>query len=433
MNLIAQAFETEEEYNGTLRAGTSDVATARVTVFYNRLDPKEIRVKIGDITWFNTPPRQPIPAEEVSRLDFWCKDNELTLKLDVTNSMCFTSAETSVLEYAKSTKPSDTIKPKIGSPALSSAVYLFPLTGFTISHSFSTFSDIKGYFRGYFKSDGNDEKHVEWRDESIMLETTLGVASLYDSMTRESYDSDEHYHGSVIGRRSVFAIESISGKVLFDRDEGREYARILFNMLSVLEQNSINWYKERFSILDKNNFAIQSDVTIVANHTAENARLTNSRANRYKSELTSFLPFMIDTYVELEDAKKTDVDEVIRSYRIATRAETIETSLVYLHSCLDLLKKMFDFPGMPFSRNIRQACQKARVDLEDLVFTPSTKVIDKFRFNEIRDAFLHDGFHIDSYEEVISEIRKMRALAERLLLSLMGIDYRKTRVGYPTP
>ena len=81
MNIIQQAFDTEEHYLGVLRVDSKDVAKARVDLKYNRIDPREIRAKVTDVSWFNLPARQPIPIEERKYLEFYCKEDDLLLKL----------------------------------------------------------------------------------------------------------------------------------------------------------------------------------------------------------------------------------------------------------------------------------------------------------------------------------------------------------------
>jgi hypothetical protein len=425
VNIIQQAFETEEHYLGVLRVDFTDVAKARVDLKYNRIDSREIRAKITDVSWFNHPARQPIPIEETKYLEFYCKEDDLLLKLNETNSITFSEADCQVIEYRQGTDAPEFTKDKDSKDHLISCSYFFPLTGLTINTAGTTFHDEKGLLRGFPKSNTWDDPEIDWTNEIIELSTLTAKAVIYDSMTKESFESDEYNYGTVIGRQTTLVLQELNGGAFFSMNDARSYIKVFFDMLSLVEQYSIDWCKERYQ-------GKKSILTIRPNKMPSGRSLLNSRSYRYKKECLLVLPKLIDAYIALDEDRKMTFDTVIYSYRIATRAKTIETKLIYYHSCLDLLKKSFGFSGKPFSSQLQNACKEAKVDFSDLEFPLSVKKVDKFRFNEIRDAFLHDGFHIDDYQEVVRETRKMRALTERIILSFLGIDYRETKLGFPS-
>ena len=425
MNIIQQAFDTEEHYLGVLRVNSKDVAKARVDLKYNRIDPREIRAKVTDVSWFNHPARQPIPIEETKYLEFYCKEDDLLLKLNETNSMTFSEADCQALEYRKGPEVPELNKDKEKNDYSVSCSYFFPLTGLTIYTGGTTFHDGRGLYRGFHKSNKWDAPEIDWTDRIIKLNTSTAKVTMYDSMAEESLDSYECNFGTVIGRQTTLVLEELNGGTFFSIADARTYIKVVFDMLSLVEQCSIDWYRERYQWSE-------SILTIRPNRMLSERSLLSSRSYRYQSECLLVFPKLIDAYFALDDTRKKTFDDVIYSYRIATRAKTIETKLIYYHSCLDLLKKSFGFPKQPFSLKLKNACKQAKVDFSDLGFPLGINNKDKFRFNEIRDTFLHDGFHIDDHEEVIIETRKMRALTERLMLSFLGIDYRETKLGLPS-
>jgi hypothetical protein len=425
VNIIQQAFDTEEHYLGVLRVDSKDVAKARVDLKYNRIDPREIRAKVTDVSWFNRPSKQPIPIEETKYLEFYNKEEDLLLKLNETNSITFSETDCQVIEYRQGTDALEFNKDKDSKDHLTSCSYFFPLTGLTINTAGTTFHDEKGLLRGFPKSNTWDALEIDWTNEIIELITLTAKAVIYDSMTKESFESDEYNYGTVIGRQTTLVLQELNGGACFSMNDARSYIKVFFDMLSLVEQYSIDWYKERYQ-------SGKSILTIRPNKMLSGRSLLSSRSYRYKKECLLMLPKLIDAYFALDDTRKKTFDDVIYSYRIATRAKTIETKLIYYHSCLDMLKNIFGFSKPPFTPQLKNACKKANVDLEDLDFPLGVKKKAKLRFNEIRDAFLHNGFRIDDHREIMIETRKMRALTERMILSFLGINYRETKLGFPS-
>lgn len=425
MNLIKQAFDTEEHYKGVLKAGSIDKAKATIDVKYNRIDPKEINVKVYDIEWFNYPSRQPIPVEETKYLEFYSKEDNLLLKLDETDSITFSEANCSALEYRKGPDVSEFNGDNGGNLSETSCTYFFPLTGLTINTGGTTFHDEKGIIRGFSKSNRWEDTEYDWTNQIIELNTSNASMVIYDSMAHENFESMDYHYGIVIGRQTTMVLQKLNNSSHFSLDNARLFINVFFNMLSLIEQQSIDWHTERYR-------CEKSILTILPNRATSKRSPLVRRSFRYQKECLLLLQKLIDTYFSLTVVGKNDFDDIIYSYRIATGAKTVETMLIYYHSCLDLLKKKFGFPDKPFSSQLQKACIEANVQLDDLSFPMSKNKTGKFRFNEIRDSFLHDGFHIEDYQEVINETRKMRALTERMMLSLLDMDYRETKLGLPS-
>jgi hypothetical protein len=100
---------------------------------------------------------------------------------------------------------------------------------------------------------------------------------------------------------------------------------------------------------------------------------------------------------------------------------------------LDIIKKNWRTEGKYFSQKLQSACNNANVSIDDLNFTMlGSGKSTMFRFTKTRNSYIHDGFQIDDYGALIDDIRKMRALTERLLVALMGLDYRHSPIGTPT-
>ena len=187
----------------------------------------------------------------------------------------------------------------------------------------------KGLLRGFPKSNTWDDPEIDWTNEIIELSTLTAKAVIYDSMTKESFESDEYNYGTVVGRQTTLVLQELNGGAYFSMNDARSYIKIFFDMLSLVEQYSIDWYRERYQ-------SGKSILTIRPNKMIPGRSLLSSRSYRYKKECLLMLPKLIDAYFALDGTRKKTFDDLIYSYRIATRAKTIETKLIYYHSCLDM-------------------------------------------------------------------------------------------------
>jgi len=157
----------------------------------------------------------------------------------------------------------------------------------------------------------------------------------------------------------------------------------------------------------------------------------------------------------LEADEQVEVDTIVDNFKTANTARTIETKFIHWHSCLDFFKPLFlatlSEPeknkvnkGMSFSMQLVFLFDRAGVSVTDLLPAETIESIRKaiqgegkapdLPFTSIRNEYIHDGFHAfkDHEREAVDLTRKMRALAERLLLSYMNLDSESTSLGKPS-
>lgn len=168
---------------------------------------------------------------------------------------------------------------------------------------------------------------------------------------------------------------------------------------------------------------------------------------------TDLLKRMVTAYDSMSLKEREDIDAISDWFEIASTAQDIETSLVRWHSILEFVAKRdgYDdnslYPKMRASASMRvtKLCTDLGVELDDLDDSATVMAIrgrlrgdespngvrDRFKFTEIRDQLLHEGFEVfDKHgRDVLRARKRARALAERVLLAKMGIDYKQTRLG----
>jgi succinate dehydrogenase flavin-adding protein (antitoxin of CptAB toxin-antitoxin module) len=135
-----------------------------------------------------------------------------------------------------------------------------------------------------------------------------------------------------------------------------------------------------------------------------------------------------------------EIDRAVENFKRANCAGVLEKKLVFWHSCLDhLTENLYGFGNGPFSKRLIDACERGGIELDDLL---DPKVVRHFQndldddhncfwFVDARNRFVHDGLDAldNEYYQLTDAIQKARALAERLLLNKVGIDYRDLNEG----
>lgn len=436
MSTFEDPFINEYHFVGVLKVADNIVANAKVDIRFSEYDTNDISVRISDIKWLKDVADPCLQSFKHKRLDFYCEisdSSSIRLKLNSDYYLPFDYSETTASEYQKHEEYQDIGSNPDSTIAEAVVSYIFPLTGLiAYLHGCSFFED-KGYVRGWPLDDRNE--NIKWYDDSIHIQTKDGEFTFYDFMTKKDIKNDNIHHGIVIGRRSkvFWSIRNEGASLEEIEKRARSSIRPVFMILSLLEGDAIHWKIEKIFFVDNNGYTVKSRTTYRWAMPPGEDNLVMSRARQYKKDLRKLFPELINAYAALDISVQKIFDEAMNAYQLACRAKVLEVALIYWHACLDLLKKHYGFGGKPFSKNLLLACKNTNIDIADLDLKMSATIPDKLRFNEIRDKYLHDGFLVDDYEEIISETRKIKALTERLIVKLLGIDCKLTKLGIPYP
>jgi hypothetical protein len=433
MEAFKNPFYIQEHFNGTLRIENGDVAKARADIIFDIFDTNNIYAHISDVEWLKKSPYYPLVKPENKLLDFFAEDENTTINLKFNDNyvMQFTEADMRVNEFQEFKNHSRYLSQsgEACSVDYALATYTFPLIGLIKTQSFTTFHTSRGFFRGTPQDD--QWNSIKWDDDLLTVKTTLGEFTIYDAFVHKKIEDGKTYNGFIVARQSKLGCKlSLNGISLEEAEKNfREIARVIFLCLSLIEGNAIDWHTEEISLNNKNRNRINEKITYRWAISPNEKSLDNDRTQQHRKELRNYFPKIIEAYIALPTKERNEFDSVMRSYQLACKANIAEVKLIAWHSCLDLLKKQFGFGGMVFYEKLIEACRNQSVTYDDLRFIMGKDNPNKFRFNEIRDKFIHEGFLVEDYGELIEETRKMKALVERLILKKLKLDYRGSKLG----
>lgn len=308
----------------------------------------------------------------------------------------------------------------------------FPLISMT--HFFdSTVSDQK---LGHFYGDYNWEKK-EYYFEKSELETDIHGKKVIIS---NCFNIDQEkkislYHHTSLTKESYLKYE-VRNKIEDESQavsESFDFAHDLFRIISLVEQNRINWKKANISFF-KGQDRIKEQTTY---------RWASPPSDRYRADEQKSIirqetfQKIVNQYAGLENERKKMLESILDNFEVANCSPTITTKLVHWHSCLDFLKKQLSKKTKPFSQVFLAALEKeeGRIDITDIVTEDELEQIRyagcKFRFTRYRNQYVHDGFFSfdEEYHNVHRENLKMRAIAERVFLHLLGIEHQGLSIG----
>jgi hypothetical protein len=222
-------------------------------------------------------------------------------------------------------------------------------------------------------------------------------------------------------------------------------------MLSLIERTRINWHTERLLVKSEEG----NPVSKTTRHRWRPAPSSNYRPDRNALRTRrQTLKTLLDAYWDSVSGKQTDIDSIIDNFKTANSSDTIESKFIHWHSCLDFFKPLyFENLGEPernriehnmsFSMQLIRLFDEAGTGVDDLLPDETIREIREaikgegdapdLRFTELRNKYIHDGFHAfrGKEQETIDLRQKMRAIGERLLTQYMGVDHEDTSLGEP--
>ncbi|WP_263789929.1 hypothetical protein [Salinibacter sp.] len=433
-------FEEVDELRGRLIIGGTEVGECLAKVFRNpyRLnemevelfDPPELRQNEVPDRFFQSP--ESVDSELIYEGPQITRSLKLkTFELAGTNLSSF-SKSVSVEKY-RSTE----FFGEIDEPERATVGYLFPLTTVVKSGLRPTKDARHGLYRGEFNRETGT---ADLAPNTFEIETPLGRAEIV-----ELYDSRD------VEKRSGYPVTAVvmhSGLHFKDLDctsksletileHSRSVVERIMLLFSLIEQNRITWSREKV------NFTSSDDEWIGRQTTRRwSSPPTDSYYAGYRAKGVTHEAFEVinNAYWTLSSEEKKKIDEVLDNFTIAYTRKTIETGLLYWHSCLDqICQDLYGEDHRVFSKQIVATCDAAGIKVEDLL---EEDVLDywredisgetqNFRFVNTRNTFVHDslGANLEESQKVIEDRRVARALAERLLLAKIGVDPETVPLG----
>ncbi len=216
-----------------------------------------------------------------------------------------------------------------------------------------------------------------------------------------------------------------------------KFTNFLFQMISVIEQDRINWNScERVSINTKNEVYHSLKTFRWASPVSDHYKTSKIISNKKEETIKIFF----EQYNKQDQDIQRRIDKIFLNFIISNVSPTIETAIIHWHACLDSMIKFFEIDTKniyAFSKKLVHVLDTYKINISDIVDKKSIDNIrsdkkgkKKFIFTEIRNAYVHDGFNaIEDYKLAMDQIKIMRTIAERLICGYLDIDYKNTCLG----
>lgn len=316
--------------------------------------------------------------------------------------------------------------------------YVFPITSVTDLFSGGVQHWEYGLVRGEYDRTDNV---IRPEDASFSIHAQENEITLGDEF--DFHDgSSRIYPDTRIIRRSFAAHE---GDIEGGEDLKRRINKVdsliakVFQVISLVERNRIGWHTKRLSTYSVDNTLISRSLERrwVSPPSSRYRPNPNARLSR-RSTLRDFF----GAYVTANDDGSSIIDRCIENFKIANTAESLQSSFIHWHSCLDFFRKIHLESSTSFSKDLVRMFDAQGIPLDDLLDSSTVQELrdaikqgkrkaPAFDFTDLRNAYIHDGFEVfeGRAREASEMIRTMRALAERLLVKKAGLNPSETSLG----
>jgi hypothetical protein len=299
------------------------------------------------------------------------------------------------------------------------------------------FHDMKGLLFGY--DDWTNENQPVWKSDSHSYQTAIGELVFYSGLVFEENENEQVAVRDQIKVSTSLNASNIEIEKLKSSVEG--ILDSYLHIISFLENKFVYWFYGEIDARSKNGKGmVSSFYKGIPNWEYRGS----DYIERHSKEYRDLVPILVEKYLALSDQKKVELNKAIKQLLIASKPDQpIDTELIYWHSCLDILLKILsgekasDRKYTAFSRKLVLACEEANIEWADLyaytrredIFSDQIKA--DFKITIFRNNMIHHGNYPDDAEfpEVIAENNRAAALAERMVLHTLGVDYRNTPVG----
>jgi hypothetical protein len=439
--VIKKFFSHEEHFVGEIKKDGIPFCEVTVDVSYNPFDTHNMRVRLTDFKLRNT--FSPKDAGGGSRYTIEATETAAHIEIELSENSNFV-LETSFPRGQANVSPASITRilrdSEVGSISRISWGFSFPLVRLIEYRGGRTKHPHRGFYRGWREGsgEGGSDERVRWADDMVEFEIEGFSIKIFDAMDFWDESTDEERFPYLLAARHSQLYIAIEGEGLSPEllePKVDEIVQALFSFLSIVEHDWIRFYGKEVYATDPQKRLVEDKTIYIRVPEPRERRARPGPSDWNRNALCELLPLFISRYLNLDEKKKKVFDSVCRCFKLACYVEAVDISFLFWHSCLDFLKGILGHPGQPFGAKLVAACDGSNIDFEDLFPVPTrAELLDghapkRFRFTEIRNNYIHDGFIIEDFDELFTLRDKMRGLTERLLLRLLDIDYRQTPLG----
>lgn len=347
-----------------------------------------------------------------------------------------TRVEFNVLEFRDEYKPT---REYVG-PVDIHVAFGFPLTSVSVEKTPILHHHAFGLLRGDLDRDSGE---IDLMHHPMVLQSSVGELKIAEEFCFHRNDWASQFR--TVGTRSYVGIGPvrIEPNELDTRlDAIRETVELLFECVSVVERDRLNWHHERVIVngADGDFLSSRSTQRWVSPPTRDSVKDRHSFQNAQKDSRKT----LIDIFAAYERATpdvKIVVRKLINAMKIAYTMPVFEAQFIHWHSCLDFFKKVYGVQNVRgFSRALVRMFDQTGIAIDDLLSADQLQEIRRANNNQkvpmlpftaLRNSYIHEGFDVfqNRFAEGWNRLVTMRALVERLLLNQLGISYQDTSLG----
>ncbi|MFA6469263.1 MAG: hypothetical protein WCW35_10210 [Bacteroidota bacterium] len=292
----------------------------------------------------------------------------------------------------------------------------------------------KGYlngWQGWKKEIEGVNIQDEWINEQNVIPSPVGTLKISPVFLFKDIDIDGVKTTIIVNQLIIESeIDNPSTSLDAAKIEIEKTIEDYMTTLSLLEADKIDWYYCRGytsnqGTLEEIQYYKRSIKRMNPAYYAPRYRLHSDTLKKIHIDLTNCL-------ISKSDNERAVINKIIERFIIASRVPAVDTKLIYWHSCLDVLIKECKGEGRSYNHKVIDACIKIGVEWLDIypeMTITSLEQKAEFPFNRIRNKMIHDGEHPDDYSEVFSELPRIKALCERIITKIIGVDYKNTGFG----
>jgi len=299
------------------------------------------------------------------------------------------------------------------------------------------FHDMKGLLYGY--DDWSNKDIPTWKNESHTYLTDVGDLVFYPGLI---FVEGENEQVTTIDQTKVtISVKNNSINLIELKGLVENILETYLHVMSFLENRFLYWFRCEIDARSVNGKGM---VSTIWKSVPKWEYKRNDHIARYSKEYREFVPKLVDGYQLLEAQRKDELNKAIQQLLIAAKPDQpFDTELIYWHSCLDILikilsgDKFLDRKNIGFSKKLVLACEDAKIEWSDLypyvkkedIFSGTLRA--DFKITTIRNNMIHDGQYPNpnDFDVVFAENSRAEALAERIIIHILGVEYRGTPIG----
>lgn len=316
--------------------------------------------------------------------------------------------------------------------------YSFPLTSVTQGKEMTLRDSRSGFIRSRGRTTEQDGR-TAFEPVELLCVSLDGVDLQLGSGFDFGEGGETRYPEQTLTRVSILTFDlppEPDGSAPHER--AREVADASLRLLSVLERDRIRWVTEGwYSKTTAGDPLRQEKMVRWASPPRDRASL-----DAYRNAHGKALQELVAAYDGLREDARAVADKMCAEFEIAATSGDLETSLVRWHSVIDFgCKRAEQARGeskrRKTKRRIIDTCAAMGVDLAQLVGAEALASPNngELSFTALRNQFVHDGFDVFERKgnELVDGVHDARALAERMLLAVLGLPAPLAYLGTSGP